>query len=305
MQVFDEACSRGLMTLGYARACLVAKKDMIRSSSAITIAAGMKESGAGAKVLKWMSDNGFVKADIFLQNEALLAILIEYMVAEGLEDIVWVWTKEAIERASKTSRRDRRLQETTLAENLVHHLVAGQAQASLTRNGAYQTICKTEAQLRRRNVNPHEVLRKAGLWLSYQTCMREDTHLPPADNIYDLFVNTLSSFSANSERDRAHLALKHPTRPDAGKALEFLKRFKREESKEQPKTGSKRIIALALDAAKVLHEQNMYKKAKWVMDYLQETFPEELGLNKQAAHDFELAKAEAETLELLKSLNLT
>lgn len=307
LDVFDEACARGLMTLEYARACLVAKKRAITQSSALSIADGMKDSGASAKVLKWMSDNGMIRAEVFLQRRAFIAILIEYVVAEGSGDIVWMWTKEAFQRNSIKLGRAEKQSERDLAVHLLHNLVKAQAASSLTLDSAYQTIAKAQVQLQRLDIKPRSFLSHAGCWLSHETCMRISNHLPATDTIYNLFIEAVPSFTACEDLHLAHLYLHHPTKPSASKAIKYLVKIE-SSTRSQSSTELKspwRIISIGLDAAKLLLEQHQYVDAKWVMKFLQEKYPQELGLDAQTSRDYEMAKAEAYSLELLQSLNLT
>jgi hypothetical protein len=57
-----------------------------------------------------------------------------------------------------------------------------------------------------------------------------------------------------------------------------------------------------LDTARFLLEREQYKDAQWVMDFLRDKYSRELGIKER--EQFEQAKAEASSLQLLERLNL-
>lgn len=305
MDIFDEACARGLMKLEYAKACLISKKRMITKSSSSSVLEGMKESGAGSRVLKWMSSNGLIKAEVFREERAFIAILIEYLVAEGHGDIVWMWTKNAFQRYAVKSGDSGRQAEADLAIHLLHNLVKAQAASSLTLDSAYQTVAKAQTYLERLECKPLPLLSVAGCWLSHQTCVASSAHLPASAAIYDLFISTIPSFTHRHEQHLAHLSAHHPTNPSATAALNYLRKVEGRVHMLPEKQSHWRDISIGLDTAKLLLEQKQYADAKWVMNFLQERYPKELGLRTHTRQEFELAKAEADNLEFLQSLNLT
>ena len=66
LDVFDDACAKGLMNVELAENCLRVKKGLIVQSSSLTFHGDAKESGpAAAKVLTWLAVNGLIKADTF------------------------------------------------------------------------------------------------------------------------------------------------------------------------------------------------------------------------------------------------
>lgn len=86
METFERAVGRGMMDIHSATICLLATKKQIVASSVLNIRDGMKASGAGLKVLNWMKASGLDNNLDFLQNPEFPKILLEFMVAEGLQE---------------------------------------------------------------------------------------------------------------------------------------------------------------------------------------------------------------------------
>jgi hypothetical protein len=93
METFDRATAMGMMNIRYATACLLATKRYIIASSVLHIQDGMKESGAGLKVLKWLVSSGISNDVSFLMDRQFTEVLMMFMVAEGLQEAIWKWIK--------------------------------------------------------------------------------------------------------------------------------------------------------------------------------------------------------------------
>lgn len=318
MDVFDEACARGLMTTKYAHGCLDAHKKSLQHSPVESVSKAMRDSEAGSKVLRWLSSNGLVNTSLFLDNSNLTTLLIEYLVAENSTDIVWDWVTDAFGLYIKSNRGGQDSSSSLqLATCLLTALVKAQAKCSSTLDKSYITLDKSarylQQKLKENGMNASDLcsalLSRAGCWLSWETTIRSSHHLPANSKCYDLFMKSLSLFTKNAQH-LAHLALHHPTTPNADAALSYLHEqdssTRRNESRQVHGKSTKYIrdVAIGLDAAKVLLEQSKSNEAKWVMNYLSAAYPFELGIHTSLAHDFALAKAEADTLELLSGLDL-
>lgn len=317
MDIFDEACARGFMKMEYAVGCLKAKKRSITESSVPSIRAGMKESGAGLKVLKWLSSNDLINNSMFLENPELSYLLVEFLVAEDLHEAVWMWIGKALREITLKDPKWRVQPAAEVAVQLLTPLIKTQALLdSISLDTAYLSLARAKKMLDELHCPTQPILSRAGCFLSYQSSVNSSLHIPPSESSYDLFLELIPAFTPRETMHRAHLSLHHPSRPEARPALSYLKAIKLDLWKSNLIDRSKnfdmacdgrrgwRIIAIGLDAAKFLLERDQYVDAKWVMDFLQSTYSQELGLGSRHKHEFEQAKAEAESLELLQSLNL-
>ncbi|KAI9738906.1 MAG: hypothetical protein M1818_005219 [Claussenomyces sp. TS43310] len=317
MDIFDEACAKGFMKMEYAAACLKAKKRLITHSSILSVRDGMKASGAGLKVLRWLSSCGMIKDTMFAENHEFTTLLIEFLVASELHEVVWSWTEKAMRQITVVGTNRRGQPAAELSTQLLMSLIKAQALLDpINLDAAYVSLVRAKKTLDERQCPTRSILSRPGCFLSYQSSINASLHLPPSAINYDLFLQLVPAFTRREALHMAHLRLHHPTKPDALPALKYLRGIKHgnwksallEKSRDvsdvrQGKDGW-RMIAIGLDTAKFLLERDDYADARWVMDFLQATYPHELGLSSRQKHDFEQAKAEAASLELLQSLNL-
>lgn len=312
MDIFDEACAKGFMKVEYALACLRAKKNTIVQSSVLSLREAMKESGAGSKVLRWLTSSGVADNVTFLQDEVFSEILVDFLVAEGLQVAVWIWMDKLMATLPTTNMRQAVDPTVKSAANLLNVLVKAEASGYVSLDLAYTSFMKAKYLLDKMQYPLRPVLAKAGLFLSRESTFKSSLHLASSPMIYNDFLDIIPAFTARRELHFSHLLLHHPANPNTDPALRFLQKVKADVSisAEIPSQGSSgrktypdsRIISLGLDTAKLLLQKEENVDARWVMSFLQETYAKQLGLTQKK--QFQQAQAEACSLELLNSLNL-
>jgi len=308
MDIFDEAVAKGLMKIEYARGCLEAKRREITQSSILSIRQGMKDSGAGLKVLRWLKASGISSGLEFLKNEDFAKVLMEYIAAEGLQEVVWVWIQETF-RTMKSSHLSRYHEARRDVVRPLMLLVQAEALGSLSLDAAYTCMHRASGYLDSKSVAEiRAVLGPPGMFLSNETTALSSRRRPPASpSSFESFVRLMPVMTIYTRLHIAHLDLHHPTRPSATSALAFLQLEMKSRDRSSTKSHAKtfrenKLINLGLDTAKFLLEHDQYDDAKWVMDFLRSNYPSQLGFGQQMY--LERAKAEAVSLELLESLGI-
>lgn len=81
MDTFTKAVAKGIMTLDSATTCLRMEQKRLNDS-------GIKDSGAGLVVMKWVVSNGWADDLSFLTNKNFTGIFMYFLVAEGLQDVM-------------------------------------------------------------------------------------------------------------------------------------------------------------------------------------------------------------------------
>jgi hypothetical protein len=312
MDIFDEACAKGFMKVEYALACLRAKKNTIVQSSVLSVREAMKESGAGSKVLRWLISSGVADDVTFLRDEVFSEILVDFLVAEELQLAVWTWMDKLMAKLATANMRQAADPADKSAANLLDVLVKAEASGYISLDLAFTSFMKAKELLDKIQHPPRPILSKAGLFLSRESTFKSSLHLASSPVVFNGFLDVVPAFTSHRDLHLSHLLLHHPTNPNTGPALRFLRKAKADisisaEILSQGSSGCKtypdsRIISLGLDTAKLLLEQDENVDARWVMSFLQETYAKQLGLTQKK--QFEQAQAEASSLELLKSLNL-
>jgi hypothetical protein len=307
MEVFDLAVAKGMMNLHYARACLNAKKRDIIQSPILSVREGMKESGAGLKVVKWLISSGTANNNDFLKDAQFAIVLMEYMVAEGLQEIAWKWIKRAFEGIPGFwTIRDPVLNKATRREIIgpLYLLVRAEASENVSLNAAFLCLSRAAGYLKSSTVSQLRNLFVAPGWfLLHEATRLNSERPPPSTSAFESFFSLVPVLSARPHYQLAIMSLHHPSKPSADLALAFLRerQYAHYSTSVRGHTDADNIT-LGLDTAKLLLEHERYDDAQWVMEFLQENYSDQLGI--KARGQFEQAKAEASSLQLLESLSL-
>ena len=296
MEVFEQAVSKGMMTVDYASACLAEKRRRIVQSPVLSIREGMAASGAGRKVLKWLLSSGVAN-----DNSAFSATLIEFLVAEQLQEYIWPWIRRSFLNAqaeglgkAKAARHGALMQLVVKEVEITQSLDV----AIATLHRATQLLEEFPDKLRRDLLSPpgHYLLKRV---IFDATCP------PPSESAFETFVNlvpVIKEASTMSKIYMAQLSLKHPSRPEPSLALDLLRSFDKKGALETMTVAQRpSYIQLGLETAKLLLENDQGADAAWVLDHLQTHCSKWLGLGD--SKQVEQAKAEASSLRLLDSLS--
>ncbi|KAL2067402.1 hypothetical protein VTL71DRAFT_1827 [Oculimacula yallundae] len=314
MDVFKQAVAKGMMTTSYAKACLAAKKTQIVKSSVLNVRDGMRDSGAGLQVLKWLVSSGTTNTTEFLNDHAFVRIMMEYMVAEGLQEAAWKWVKRSLESFSELSllssqNMARAQKEMTTPLLFLVRAEAANADSSTSLNAAYITLSRAAGYLGGLSKRTMlDLLGPPGWFLIRTSIMPDSSRPPPSEAAFESFLSLVPVITRTPTRYFAYLNLLHPTKPNADLALDYIrsvnaKKSAQTNSQSEPTTVTDyQNIQLGLDTAKFLLVQHRYTDADQVMEFLRTHYPEQLGIKER--RQLEQAKAEATSLELLERLGL-
>jgi len=316
MEIFDEACGKGFMKLEYAAACLKAKKRKIVKSSVLSVRDGMKSSGAGSKTLKWMFSSGIANESLFLEDEAFSEILVEFLVAEGRQSVVWSWLDTLFSKISSAGTKPATVAPVKDAAHLLYFLVKAETSGSESLDNAFSSLGRAENMLSRLRYEFRPVLKRTSEYLFWKIVHQHASHSVSSPEMFDLFLSIVQRLSFRHKTAWSNLLLYHPTKPDAKPALNCLEKAKKIASTSSDAEAQRvllrennyydsRTIYLGLDTARFLLERDQHTQAHWVMNFLHKTYGKQLGLSeKDLFSQIEQAQAEASSLELLNSLNL-
>ena len=307
MEVFDLALAKGMMNLHYARACLNAKKRDIIQSPILSVREGMKESGAGLKVMKWLISSGTANDNEFLKDAPFATVLMEYIVAEGLQEIVWKWIKRAFRSIPRYwTIRDPILHKATRREIIgpLYLLVRAETSESTSLDAAYMCLSRAAGYLKGTTIpQMRDLLVAPGWFLVHEATKLNSERPPPSPSAFESFFSLVPILSKRPFCQLAHLSLYHPSKPNADPALAFLREGQYVDSSSSIRRSIHTdTIHLSLDTARFLLEREQYDDAQWVMDFLRDKYSRELGIKER--EQFEQAKAEASSLQLLERLSL-
>jgi hypothetical protein len=215
VDVFDEAVARGLMTIRRAHGFLLSVRRVLTESASGTLVGAMAESNAGRRVVQWIQSADPEHELEFLKNSAFTALLLQFMVAEGLDDVAWIW----LERIVK-GEGPQMIGTMSTASVLLDRFVAAKS-TTVALDAAYQTFLRGEDIMLQRSA-PLLNLSLAWSNLAWKTTIDSWKHTSPSEALYDSFLQVPKQMGQAPGVDAVHLTLLHPSRPDSTPAVRFL-----------------------------------------------------------------------------------
>ncbi|GJC83123.1 hypothetical protein CT0861_09810 [Colletotrichum tofieldiae] len=269
MDVFDEAVSRGMMTRKAATGCLRTKRQQILQSSALSVQDAMLASAAGLRVVQWLRSSGEERTLDFLTDHHLVQELIPFMVAEGLEEVAWVWADRMVRGEGPADENSK------IVGSLIASLVAAKSNVE-DRNldTAFSAMLRADATWKADAQLPQILLRPWRV-LSWQSTVEAWKRPLPSAALFESYIGTANHIRRPLRLDRAHLELHHPTNPNHERALRFLQdqRLGNLESNNSLVT---RVIFMGMDAVSHLTRLGRTDEAEGLLRLLQSRFSEEL-----------------------------
>ena len=213
--VFEKAVSRGLMTLPRAQGFLLFLEAEVKKSADVWPLDGLN-TGAGRLVMQWLRSSGQEHDLAFLAEPAFRRILMQFAVAEGLDDTVWSWVDRLLKEEHAVEPAD---MFTSKAGTLLGDFVGAKSR-NRELEGAYVAVLKAEAMVKEAN-EPLGILHHAWQRVARETIMNSGEGRAPPASLFDSFV-ALGHAAWSMKLDQAHIALYHPVDPSASLAVKFL-----------------------------------------------------------------------------------
>ena len=306
MVVFEQAAAKGMLTLDAAANCLARKRRLIIQSSVISVRDSMRESGAGKKVLSWLLSSGTANDNLFLRNDKFANNLMDFMVAEGLQERAWTWITRtfllaptsSFHKLSAVEKHDYYRPLLLLIKAEVSRPQGLEAATRCLLIAANHPYLKVQSPSDKRRF-----LGVAGCYLCAEVTNPAAAPQAISDETIDTLIELAPDFSKVPGYHVAYLTLFHPSRPSADLAVEYLRAHAvfttGKISVELDQRRKRALVSLGLATAKFLLEKDQLKEATWVMDLLQTNFP---GLFKVSAKA--KAREEESNIHLLDNLSL-
>jgi len=307
MVVFEQAAAKGMLTLDAAANCLAQKRRLIIQSSVISVRDSMRESGAGKKVLAWLLSSGTANDNLFLRNDKFANNLMDFMVAEGLQERAWTWILRAVGHAPASTYSELSAVEKHDFYRPLLLLIKAEASRPHGLEAAIQCLVRAAKSPSLQAQSPKDKRRflgVAGCYLCAEITSPNTAPQPISESAIDALIKLVPDFSKLSDYHVAHLNLFHPSQPSADLAVQYLRAHAvlapgKIISVELDQRRKRAIVSLGLATAKFLLEKDQLKEATWVMDLLQTSFPELFKVSAKAK-----AREEESNIHLLDHLSL-
>ncbi|KAK4103429.1 hypothetical protein N658DRAFT_484377 [Parathielavia hyrcaniae] len=286
--IFEKAVSRGLMTVPRALGFLmlirseVEKARDAKAFSKLAIVNDLRPVGTAKLVVQWLRSSGQENGLAFLAHKGFRLLLMEFMAAEGLDDVVFAWLERVVDPAEPETLASaaRLLQEFMNKKAQLHDLEL-----------AYTAFFRAEAMVRERKW-PLSLLRMPWRAVSLNTTVFSAAHKPPPGQLFDAFVALGRAVPIVPFQgiDFPHLSLYHPAEPSSQLAREFLsseERWLKYSTSNIP--GIPRFQQLGVDTIRHLIKTNEPQEASRLWDMLRRYFSVGLYTRHSTAHDFAVA----------------
>ncbi|TDZ67579.1 hypothetical protein CTRI78_v002895 [Colletotrichum trifolii] len=273
MDVFDEAVAKGLMTRKAAMGCLLAKRQGITQSSAISVHDAMATSNAGLRVLQWLRSSGEERTLDFLADRRFVWALVPFLVAEGLEEVAWEWGDRLIRGQGPADENGRHV------GRLVASLVSAKSHIEdQSLDTAFSAMIRADDTWRRNGHLP-KILAPPFRILSWRSTVEAWKRPLPSTNLFESFVGTAYHIRRPLSIDLAHLDLHHPTQPNHEEALRILSRFddpNRAKTLEASDPLLTRLVLMGMDTVSHLSRLGRTVEAESLLGMLESKFSDEL-----------------------------
>ena len=297
-EYFDNQVASGQASLETARLCLnMELQNAGRSKDSIKLIA---ESKASASVLHWLWSSGLEESLRFVHDGPFMDDLMPFMVIQGNEYRVMRWIRqlaaplkrpspEEIEDSDGMSSEAAKIhtdQEQTTHSSYLSLAVSRPLKALIKAKIKYRSI-NSAVQAFFDVVKGNDLTMASSSQISIEVLkliIRPVVARGPSSTGLDIKLYDRLLFFCNGIRSlesyAARLAQQHPTHPDATQSLRLFQ--SRSWKEEIPLWPTRKRISFAnscLRTAKVLLATGKESDAKWVMNFVQDNFPDEIGVD--------------------------
>ncbi|MCJ1250237.1 hypothetical protein MMC30_007463 [Trapelia coarctata] len=287
MQQFKRHIAAGSASVEVAKHCLQAHLRNKSTLAKVEPSSSTLTSNSGPTITNWLWSSGLEEDLEFLKDRLFTRVLVAFLVAEGRALHAWSWfrrlqselQKNSLDQAKTAIVEDKIKVQTELLKTLVWSEMkygAGLNGALRAFVGAFSEPSLYDATIDDIAVR---VFHPTGSLL-LSRLMERDTTAAIDPRLVDKLLQNVKSWSGCREMDSARLLLLHPLFPDPYPALEYVQR-----SMTNPRlaiTASRKrsdAVALCLKTSEMLLNEGNHQDAEWILQFAQDTFPQELGLH--------------------------
>ena len=262
--VFEKAVSRGLMTTARANGFLVAVQAEVSDSVSASVFEGVKSTGAGRLVLQWLRSSGQESDLSFMDDFAFTRRLSYFLVAEGLEDVLWVWVERAMKKEQVAGNVENPLE--CRSSRLLSAIVSAKC-APVELEAAFASVLRGRDMVTENSLDP-KTLVHAWRRLAWQATVDSYKHTSPPVPLFDSFVNLGQSLPV-TKLVKAHINVHHPTNPSVDLAIQFLSKPYNWEAVNNTKTPRfvRAITSLSVDTVQLLMQADRMQEATRILTY--------------------------------------
>ncbi|MCJ1317072.1 hypothetical protein MMC15_002393 [Xylographa vitiligo] len=321
VQHFEEHVRSGTASINLAKLCLETHLKSL---------CGVRARGANSKLLgkvsvvmlQWLWASGREENLKFLRDRKFVALLVPFLLLDGRDRHVHNWLlrlRSGLTGASVDLLEDGYIRENFGRQaNIVYSLIRFEVNYGSGLNSAVREFLDSVGSATEwvgrfpdlRKTRPSSFVARRALYCAgnYIVCRLAPSQTTSGIDLvrYEKLVQNIESWSDNVSFDHARLALLHPTAPNPLISLQYIRQEMRDATQNYTRRQQSQAINLCLKTSKILLSKGQHMEARWVLDFVRRTFPQEIGnpepsLDTAASgrqHEPTTAKTESDLREL-------
>jgi hypothetical protein len=275
--LFEDQVAAGRANLVSARLCLEAFRQSLASLPPAQVKQHITRYAAGSRALRWLWTSAQTHSLAFSRDVRFTNQLAYFLVHEARESALWELIDTPVATSPTLTAKEASLRKGLLLASIIKtHMSAPNHSLESATSAFFRAIDTLHTT--------HASVSHAGIYMTQ--ALVKLNHLSAAEvALYDQFIDAIPRWTKKHPGRAvyriAHLVLHHPTTPSADPALDFIRLQLRPLASHpflNPTTASQKstVFAFFFDTVKLLQKQERFDDALWVMEFMQQRFPEEL-----------------------------
>lgn len=301
--LFEDQVAAGRANLSSARLCLEAFRTSLSSLPPAQVNDQIARYAAGTRALRWLWTSARTHDLSFARDARFCNQLAYFLVREGKDAALWELIDTPVVTSANLTTKEASLRKGLLLVSIVKtHLSAPHPSLEYALSAFFRAVAGSQSS--------HASVSLAGVHLT-QALIKLNSFSDSEVALYDQFVRAIPCWTKKHPDKAAYrianLALHHPTTPSANPALDFIRLQLRPLTVHpflNPATVFQKstVFAFFFDTVKLLQKQEHFDDALWVMEFMQQRFPNEFAPPRASpsavSPSFQAAKTKESTSSL-------
>ena len=288
MEDFRYHVAAGTATLELAKKCLAFLKRRLTVSTNADVFAAEAPPKPGSLILNWLWSSGMAQNMEFLYDRAFISLLIPFLVVEVQARHAWKWFLRhysEVENHKFTRSRGHLFGDVIRMQAfLLKTLLDSEIRYGSGLDGALKCFVEVTGQTvhwdSQAQRNARRILHPAGSSLVHRL-MDLKSNRSLDRQLFEKLLHTVHLWSRCSSRDTACLSLVHPDSPNPYPALTYIRTSMLDLTQAYTLHVNQKAIFMCLKTAELLIRQGEKAEADWLLQFMQERFPDDLGVAGQ------------------------
>ena len=308
LDAFQQGVSTGTASKETAKICLELQLRKCLDASITEPGAVIDTEDTGSAMLSWLWSSGMEESGQYLKDPRFISLLTIFLVIEQRYDIIYKWFSQLQNQGVGLANRSSQKWQTTQPGLLVQLVRSEMAYGT----GLGAAMVHFTQYFHRKGTDSASMDMKiyapAGNFLAHKLADSGRAAAVPKD-ILSSFMETARGWADPVSLASVILHVYHPDKPRADIALRSLKQLTPDKLDRFSSSHRHDLIHASLKAAELLLARNQETGARWIMNFIQTHFADEVGARDSATQSIPLRKKsladeEGVHLRLLENLGV-